>query len=132
MTFDHLHYQHEAPSLVRINGFGPALYGRFSDPAMAPVYYKQWVFTLLLVPVWFGRIYAVQSEGFGRGWLMHGWISGREFAARYGAWAYWRFRATQFALPVVMFLAFAALIAWIVATEGPIAPIQSVAAVATP
>lgn len=112
MAFDHLHYQYEPPALWSVRGIGAELQGRFDDLEMAPVFYQRWVFTVFNIPVWFGRIYATEPLGAGRGQRTLGWISGREFAARYGRRAYWSFHARLMALPLLLWLAFLVLVGW--------------------
>ena len=89
----HVHPLASPPRMYRLNGIGTTIAGRHNDPAMAPWYYKQLVWTVLFIPVFLGQIYVVSDAGMGRGWYFHGTVTGAEFAERYGTQAYWAFKA---------------------------------------
>lgn len=106
MALQGLHYV-SSVGLRRINGIGTTLVGRFNAPDSPDWYYKQFAFTIFLVPVYLGRFYAVQRSKKVRGWKVAGWLSGAEMAERYGTGAYWWFKVRVLFLPLVCLAAFA-------------------------
>jgi hypothetical protein len=84
----------ELPKLRRVNGFGTTVAGRFDDPSIRPWYLKQFVVTLLFVPVFFGPIYAVQPGRDHTEWRFGASTSGSAFIRAYGWRAYWQFKGT--------------------------------------
>ena len=93
-------------NLFRFNGIGTALVGGHKDPAVAPWYFKRFAYTVLFIPIYLGRYYAVQRARRTVGWKVAGWISPKEFRQRYGLAADLAFTGRVMALPLIILAAF--------------------------
>jgi hypothetical protein len=88
--------------MFRLNGIGTTVMGALRDPSISPWYFKQYAFTVLLIPIWMGRFYLVKDTKKRRTWRFAGWLSGAEIIKRYGAGAYWGFKLRALAFPVIV------------------------------
>jgi len=71
----------KAPKLLRIDGTGIILRGEFLDARAIPGFYAIEIFALLWVPLIFGRIFLVSSQG---GYFkFHAEIRAKDFRAIY-------------------------------------------------
>jgi len=114
----------KAPKLIRINGIGITLRGEFLDARVFPRFYAIEIFTVLWIPLIFGRIYLVSSEGIGY-FKFYAEIRSKDFRAIYGwrgylkllwsAWADYRVGL----LIVVAWFAIGTMFKWIESHFGP-------------
>ena len=79
------------PSLRSINGIGGRVVGYHREPLVTDGYYKQFVMTILFMPVFFGHIYLVRDAK-PQGWYFLGRIEGRAFVSRFGWKRYFIFK----------------------------------------
>jgi hypothetical protein len=97
----------KAPKLLRINGTGIILRGEFLDARVIPGFYAIEIFTLLWVPLIFGRIFLVSSQG---GYFQfQAEIRAKDFRAIYGWRGYFKLLWSASAMYLAGFLI---LVAW--------------------
>jgi hypothetical protein len=98
------------PRLWRFRGIGTAIVGALDHPELTPWQYRQFAVTILYIPVWFGRFYAVRRSFSAGGWLVRDSATGADIVARYGRGAYWRFKLGVLLTPLIALSVFAALL----------------------
>ncbi len=99
------------PALKTFRGIGGRLVGSFPEPAVPGSYYKQFVVTVLYIPVFFGHVYLVEDdEAKKMSWKFLGHLEGDGFVARFGWPAYLKFKASSLLDSSLMFLGLAALL----------------------
>jgi hypothetical protein len=100
-----------APVLKTVKGFGSRLVGSFPEPATPGSYYKQFVLTVLYVPIFFGHIYLVEDVDQQKStWRFLGRLQGDQFISRFGWTSYFRFKGSSLVESALMFLGIAALL----------------------
>jgi hypothetical protein len=114
----------KAPKLLRINGIGITLRGEFLDARVFPRFYAIEIFTVLWIPLIFGRIYLVSSEGIGY-FKFYAEIRSKDFRAIYGwrgylklLWSAWADYRVALLIAVAWF-AIGTMFKWIESHFGP-------------